>query len=96
MWCFHGNMQGRCIQRYWGVLLQDLQYDMRLEIMFYHDNMKDSKPAKSFKMDPSADAVTTTLLITKMVEGPDKYANGMTLKCKDKSIMCCYDSKWAL
>ena len=81
------------MQRYWGALMQDLQYDLKLDIIFYHDNMKESKPGKSFKMDPSADNVTTTLLITKMVESPDKYAHGMTLKYKDKSIMCCFDNK---
>ena len=81
------------MQRYWGALTQDLQFDFKLDIMFYHDNMKDPKPIKSFKMDPSVDIVTKTLLITKMVESPDKYAHGMTLKYKDKSIMCCFDSK---
>ena len=81
------------MQRYWGAIAQDLTSDLKLEIAFYNDNMKEPKPVKTFKIDPTMDNVTTTLLITKMVESPDKYAHAMTLKYKDKSIMCCYDNK---
>lgn len=83
------------MQRCWGVLLQDLQEEVRLDILFYQDNMKDSKTSniKSFKMDPHPDNITTTLLITEMVESPDKYAHSVMLKYKEKSIMCCFDNK---
>lgn len=82
------------MQRCWGVIGQDLQSDVRLEMCFYQDNMKISNVVKVFKIDPDPEAVTTTVLITKMVENPDKYAFGMTVKYKEKSIMCCFDNKW--
>lgn len=85
------------MQRCWGVLQQDLQDEFRLEIVFYLDNMKEKlSNIKAFKMDPGADNIITTLLITKMVENPDKYAHSIMLKYKEKSIMCCFDNKWAI
>jgi len=44
-------------------------------------------------MDPDAEDVTSTLLITKMVENPEKYAHSMMLKYKEKIIMCSFDNK---
>lgn len=83
------------MQRCWGVLQQDLQYEDKLEIEFFQDNMKEPKSStvKPFKMDPDPDKVTSTLLITELVENPDKYAHSMMLKYKEKSIMCCFDNK---
>ena len=79
------------------MIMQDLQYEARLDIVFYQDNMKESKPSnvKAFKIDPDPDNVTTTVLITEMVENPDKYAHSMMVKYKEKSIMCCCDNKSA-
>lgn len=83
--------QGRgSMQRCWGVLYQE---ETCLEFQFYHDNRKDKSSAvKSFKMDIDIDG-DSVLLITKMVENPDKYVFGMTLTQHKKSIMCCFDNK---
>jgi len=78
------------MQRCYGVLCQE---DTCMELHFYHDNHKDKSSAvKAFKMDPYVEG-DSVLLITKMVENPDKYVFGMTLTQHKKSIMCCYDNK---
>ena len=83
------------MHRCWAVVRQDVQYDVRLDIVFYQDNIRETKSSniKMFKIDPTPENVTTSLLITKMVENPDKYANSMVLKFKKESIMCCFDNK---
>jgi len=81
------------MQRCWGVLYQD---EPCLDLHFYNDNHKDKSSAvKSFKIDPVLEG-DSVLLITKMVENPDKYVFGMTLTQHKKSIMCCYDNKWVV
>ncbi|XP_065886126.1 fibroblast growth factor receptor 3-like isoform X2 [Dysidea avara] len=86
----HRSAGRGCMQRCWGVLYQE---EVCLEFQFYLDNHKDKSSAvKSFKIDQDIEG-DSVLLITKMVENPDKYAFGMTLTQHKKSIMCCYDNK---